>query len=122
MAGGGSEKGKRRGGRRPGSKNKPKGHDLIVRLDDAEREVRKIILSGDKITSLGKDRLAELDDWAYSIAQDFAPKRDEKGRVLSAQQTCSLSVLSRRASRCRSPAWCSIKPARWPKLPSPQNT
>src|SRR5262249_33649001 len=57
MAGGGSEKGKRRGGRRPGSKNKPKGHDLIVRLAYAEREVRKIILPGDKIPSLGEDRV-----------------------------------------------------------------
>jgi len=81
MAGGGSEKGKRRGGRKLGSKNKPKGQELIVRLEDAEREERKIVLAGNKITSLGKDRLAELDEWAYTIAHDFAPKKDESGRT-----------------------------------------
>src|SRR5262249_10480958 len=58
---GGSKPGERRGGRRPGSR-------------------RKLILAGDKITALGKDRLAELDEWAYGVAKKYAPKEDEKGR------------------------------------------
>ena len=61
MARGGSKPGERRGGRRPGSR-------------------RKLILAGDKITALGKDRLAELDEWAYGVAKKYAPKEDEKGR------------------------------------------
>ena len=32
-----------------------------------ESEVRVLVLAGDKITSLGKDRLAELDQWAYGM-------------------------------------------------------
>ena len=50
-------------------------------LENAEREVRKIVLAGDKITSLGKDRLAELDEWAYGMAQKYAPKEDKNGRL-----------------------------------------
>src|SRR5262249_15815780 len=43
--------------------------------------VRMHFLAGDKITSLGKDRLAELDDWAYGIAKKYAPNKDDKGRL-----------------------------------------
>jgi len=81
MPRGGSKPGRRRGGRKPGTPNKPKGQQLIVALESAEREVRKIVLAGDKITSLGKDRLAELDDWAYGIAKKYAPKEDKEGRL-----------------------------------------
>jgi len=81
MPRGGSKPGRRRGGRKPGTPNKPKGQQLIVALESAEREVRKIVLAGDKITSLGKDRLAELDDWAYGIAKKYAPNEDDKGRL-----------------------------------------
>ena len=42
---------------------------------------RSLILAGDKITALGKDRLAELDEWAYGIAKGFAPQKDDKGRA-----------------------------------------
>jgi RecA-family ATPase len=64
MARGGSKPGQRRGGRRPGTPNKPKGETALVVLDKAENEVRVLVARGDKITALGKDRLAELDQWA----------------------------------------------------------
>jgi hypothetical protein len=53
----------------------------VIALERAEAEVRVLILAGDKITALGKDRLAELDEWAYGLAKTFAPKKDEKGRA-----------------------------------------
>jgi hypothetical protein len=62
-----------------GTPNKPKGEQLVVALESAEREVRALILAGDRITALGKDRLAELDEWAYGLAKKFAPREDDKG-------------------------------------------
>src|SRR5215472_786867 len=73
MARGGSKPGQRRGGRRPGTPNKPKGETALVVLDKAENEVRVLVARGDKITALGKDRLAELDQWAHGLAQTPAP-------------------------------------------------
>jgi hypothetical protein len=55
----GAKPGERRSGRRPGSRNKPKGRELWSRLENAEKEVRAIIMAGDKIAKSGKDRLAE---------------------------------------------------------------
>src|SRR5262249_3009205 len=82
MSGGGSKPGQRRGGRKPGTPNKlPKGERALVRLDEAEREVRVLLAADKDITKLGKDRLAELDAWAYGLAQKYAPKEDEKGRA-----------------------------------------
>jgi hypothetical protein len=78
MPRGGSKPGQRRGGRKPGTPNKPKGERALIALEQAESEVRVLILAGDKITALGKDRLAEIDEWAYSLAKEFAPKKDEK--------------------------------------------
>jgi|SRR5262249_9459174 len=80
MPRGGSKPGERRGGRKAGTPNKPKGERALIALEQAESEVRVLILAGDKITALGKDRLAELDQWAYGLAQKYAPKEDEKGR------------------------------------------
>src|SRR5262245_36065374 len=31
--------------------------------------------------SLGKDRLAELDEWAYGLAKEFAAQKDDKGKA-----------------------------------------
>ena len=73
----GSKKGEHRGGRKPGTPNKPKGERAVIALERAESEVRVLLLAGDKITSLGKDRLAELDQWAYGMAQKFAPKEKD---------------------------------------------
>src|SRR5262249_44874929 len=39
--------------------------------------IRVLLLAGDKIVPLGKDRLAELDEWAYGIAKTFAPKTED---------------------------------------------
>ena len=77
MPRGGSKPGERRGGRKPGTPNKPKGERAVIALERAESEVRVLVLAGDKITSLGKDRLAELDQWAYGMAQKFAPTEKE---------------------------------------------
>ena len=51
MARGGSKPGQRRGGRKPGTPNKPKGQQLIVA------------------------------DWAYGIAKKYGPKEDKEGRL-----------------------------------------
>ena len=51
MPRGGSKPGQRRGGRKPGTPNKPKGQQLIVA------------------------------DWAYGIAKKYAPNEDDKGRL-----------------------------------------
>src|SRR5262249_43122568 len=77
MPRGGSKPGERRGGRKPGTPNKPKGERAVIALERAESEVRVLVLAGDKITSLGKDRLAELDQWAYGMAQKFAATEKE---------------------------------------------
>src|SRR5262249_20186156 len=78
MPGGGSKPGQRRGGRKPGTPNKlPKGERALVKLDAAEREVRVIVVAGKPVTELGKDRLAELDQWAYALAQKYAPKEKD---------------------------------------------
>jgi hypothetical protein len=54
-----------------------------VKLDAAEREVRELKAEGQPLGALGKDRLTELDAWAHSMAQQFAPKKDEKtGRMV----------------------------------------
>ena len=73
--------GERRGGRAKGTPNKRKSDKALVRLDQAEAEVRAIRAEGFKIGKLGKDRLAEIDEWAYSLAKEFAPTRDENGRL-----------------------------------------
>ena|SRR5215472_17413815 len=77
MARGGSKPGQRRGGRRPGTPNKPKGERAVIALEQAENEVRVLVARGDKITALGKDRLAELDQWAHGLAQKYAPKEKD---------------------------------------------
>ena len=80
MPRGGSKPGQRRGGRKEGTPNKlPAGTRAIVKRKEAELEVR--VLSGtiEDISKLGKDRLAELDAWAYGLAQKFAPYEDENG-------------------------------------------
>src|SRR5262249_9608199 len=81
MPRGGSKPGERRGGRKPGTPNKPKGERALIALESAEKEVRVLLMAGDKITSLGKDRLAELDEWAHGIAKTYAPEKDAKGRA-----------------------------------------
>src|SRR5215471_6992618 len=58
-----------------------KGERALVKLDAAEREVRVIVAAGEDIAKLGKDRLAELDAWAYGLAQKFAPVEDENGNT-----------------------------------------
>src|SRR5689334_22552120 len=79
MARGGSKPGERRGGRQKGTPNKlPKGERALVKLDEAEAEVRALKAEGIPIDTLGKDRLRELDSWAHSMAMQFAPKEDEK--------------------------------------------
>ena len=48
------------------------------------REVAKelLIYIDLPLDTLGKDRLAELDAWAYSMAMQFAPKKEKKtGRM-----------------------------------------
>src|SRR5262249_47127932 len=76
MSGGGSKPGQRRGGRKPGTPNKlPKGERALVKLNKAERELRVLAAAGKDITTLGKDRLAQLDAWAYEMAQGFAPHK-----------------------------------------------
>jgi len=77
----GSKKGEHRGGRKAGIPNKPKGERALIALEQAESEVRVLLLAGDKITALGKDRLAELDEWAYKLANKFAPRENEKGET-----------------------------------------
>src|SRR5262249_43096892 len=48
--------------RKPGTPNKlPKGERALVKLEQAEREVRVLAAAGKDITTLGKDRLAQLD-------------------------------------------------------------
>ena len=42
-------------------------------------DLNVLLLAGDRITALGKDRLAELDEWAYGLAKKFAPQEDAKG-------------------------------------------
>src|SRR5215472_13515618 len=82
MPGGGSKPGQRRGGREPGTPNKlPKGERALVKLDEAERAMRVLVVAGKPITTLGKDRLAELDAWAYGLAQRFAPLEDDNGNA-----------------------------------------
>ena len=79
----GAQPGQRRGGRAKGTPNKlPKGERALVKLDDAETEVRALKAEGLPLDTLGKDRLAELDAWAYSMAMQFAPKKEKKtGRM-----------------------------------------
>src|SRR5262245_7775867 len=79
----GSKPGEHRGGRQKGSLNKlPKGERALVKLDAAEAQVRALRAEGLPLDTLGKDRLTELDAWAHSMAQQFAPKKDEKtGRM-----------------------------------------
>src|SRR5262249_30047699 len=113
MPRGGSKPGQRRGGRKPGTPNKPKGERAVIALEQAEAEVRVLILAGDKITALGKDRLAELDEWAYGIAKTFAPKEDEDtsaGRwtPFQAPEGKILALAHRRAPIDRTRGcWCS---------------
>ena len=45
-------------------------------------QVRAFKAEGLSLGTLGKDRLTELDAWAHSMAQRFAPKVDEKTEVL----------------------------------------
>lgn len=71
--------GERRGGRAKGTPNKRKSDKALVRLDEAEGEVRAIRAEGLKIGKLGKGRLAEIDEWAFRLANKFAPKENEKG-------------------------------------------
>src|SRR5262249_33168722 len=82
MPRGGSKPGERRGGREPGTPNKlPKGTRALVKLEDAEAQVR-VLKAENRLGTLGKDRLTELDAWAHSMAQQYAPKKDEKtGRM-----------------------------------------
>jgi hypothetical protein len=49
--------------------------------DVNKAEVRVLLSAGDRITALGKDRLAELDEWAYGLAKQFAPQKDGKGKA-----------------------------------------
>ena len=44
-------------------------------------EARALVAAGDRITALGKDRLAEIDQWAFELAHEFAPKKDAKGKT-----------------------------------------
>src|SRR5262249_32789240 len=58
---------KRKPGRPPGSKNKT----ALVRLDKAVAVLAPQVAAlkaEDKLHTLGKDRLAELDEWAYGIS------------------------------------------------------
>ena len=73
--------GERRGGRAKGTPNKRKSDKALVRLDEAEDEVRAIRAEGFKIGKLGKDLLAEIDEWAFRLAKKFAPKENEKGKM-----------------------------------------
>src|SRR5215467_7001470 len=75
----GSKPGEHRGGRAAGTPNKPKDEKALVVLDQAEAEVRVLIEAGARITALGKDRLTEIDDWAYKAAKRFAPREDKNG-------------------------------------------
>jgi len=75
----GSKPGEHRGGRAAGTPNKPKGEKALVVLDQAEAEIRVLIEAGARITALGKDRLTEIDDWAYKAAKRFAPREDKNG-------------------------------------------
>jgi hypothetical protein len=60
----------------------PKGERALVKLDNAEAEVRALKKQGLSLETLGKERLTELDVWAYSMAQQFAPKKEKKtGRL-----------------------------------------
>jgi len=77
----GAKAGQRRGGRAKGTPNKPKGERAVIALEQAESEVRVLLLAGDRITALGKDRLAELDEWAYGLAKKFAPQEDANGKA-----------------------------------------
>src|SRR5262245_15021988 len=82
MPRGGSKPGQRRGGRKPGTPNKlPKGTRALVKLEEAEAEVR-VLKAENRLETLGKARLTELDAWAYSMAQKFAPNTNKKtGRM-----------------------------------------
>src|SRR5215471_19297978 len=82
MPRGGSKQGERRGGRKPGTPNKlPKGTKALVKLEEAEAQVR-VLKAENRLETLGKARLTELDAWAYSMAQQFAPKTNAKtGRM-----------------------------------------
>src|SRR5215471_3092512 len=80
MPGGGSKPGQRRGGRAPGTPNKlPKGERALVKLDAAEAQVRALKAEGQPLETLGKERLTEIDDWAYKAAKRFAPREDKNG-------------------------------------------
>src|SRR5215467_11567679 len=81
MPKGGSKPGERRGGRKPGTPNKlPKGTRALVKLEVAEAQVRELKARGG-LETLGKDRLTELDAWAHAMAKQFAPRKDEKGKL-----------------------------------------
>ena len=78
----GAQPGQRRGGRAKGTPNKlPKGERALVKLDAAEAEVRALVAEGLPLETLGKDRLTELDAWAHAMAKQFAPRKDEKGKL-----------------------------------------
>ena len=79
MARGGSKPGERRGGRKKGTPNKVKDNALVM-LDAATREVR-LLAAKNQLHKLGKDRLADLDGWAYDMAQRFAPTEDKSGSL-----------------------------------------
>src|SRR6516165_6663786 len=78
----GAQPGQRRSGRAKGTPNKlPKGERALVKLDAAEAEVRALVAEGLPLETLGKDRLTELDAWAHAMAKQFAPRKDEKGKL-----------------------------------------
>src|SRR5262249_34516385 len=70
---------KRKPGRPPGSKNKT----ALVRLDKAAAVVAAQVSAakaGDKLYTLGKDRLAEIDDIMMRLALAYSPaEKDERG-------------------------------------------
>src|SRR5262249_17168754 len=82
MPRGGSKPGQRRGGRKPGTPNKlPKGTRALVKLEEAEAEGR-VLKAENRLETLGKARLTELDAWADSMAQKFPPNTNKKsGRM-----------------------------------------
>src|SRR5262249_39452692 len=65
MPGGGSKPGQRRGGRAPGTPNKlPKGERALVKLDEAEAQVRALKserLLGDRDAEFLEDPLRQID-------------------------------------------------------------
>src|SRR5262249_28044380 len=72
---------KSRRGRPPGSKNTPA--TALVRLDKAAAAVAvqvETLKAEDKLYTLGKDRLAEIDNIMFGYALGFSPEKDGKGR------------------------------------------